>query len=114
MAGLETLANLPARTIHKHFAWVDGKKGGARLPDAHIPPIVRALCAILGRIEINDWTITADPEGPAFFAVAPIQDREVETREIEEGTASHFEYYAAQYREVYDDFDLIHYFLSDK
>lgn len=98
---LEKAAGIPARTMYRHFA------GLQPLPEKHIPAIVRAISARFGAVIVGEWTIWADPEGPAFFAKRSIPGREVECKEVAEGGASHFEYLAPEYREVFDEIGLI-------
>lgn len=105
-SGLEQAAGLPRNTLGKHYRWADGKPNGQECHRKHFPAIVRALCAAFGCIEIDDWRITSDPEGPAIFASRPIPGREAECIETENS----FEYLQSEWRQVYDEFDFSQYF----
>lgn len=106
-SGLESAAGLPKNTLGKHYRWADGKPHGQPCHRSHFPAIVRALCGAFGVIQVDEWRITCDPEGPAIFAIRPIPGRESETLEVEGGR---FEYLQPEWRQVYDDFDFAHYF----
>lgn len=106
-SGLETAAGLPKNTLGKHYRWADGKPHGQPCHHSHFPAIIRALCAVFGVVEITGWRITCDPEGPGIFASKPIPGREIETVEVAGGN---FEYLQPEWRQVYDDFDVAHYF----
>lgn len=108
--GLEKVARIPKNTLGKHYRWVDQKPDGRPINPDHAPGIVRAICAMFGTIDLDGWRITCDPEGPAIFAIRPISGREAETVELTEGN---FEYLQPEWRHVYDDFDFVHYFLTD-
>lgn len=101
-SGLEQAAVLPRNTLGKHYRFADGKPHGQPCDQKHFPAIVRALCAVFGVIEVSDWRISCDPDGPAIFAFRSIPGREAETVEINEGK---FEYLQPEWRQVYDDFD---------
>ena len=103
-SGLEQLAGLPKNTLGKHYRWADGKPNGQACHQKHFPNIVRALCAIFGSVKIDGLTITADPDGPAIFAVRPIEGRDVEC-------VGNFEYKQHQWRQVFDDLDFALFFL---
>jgi len=107
VTGVEKAAGIPARSLHKHLAFIDGKKGGQKLAWDHVPAIVRALCASYGCIEIEGWRLTCDPDGPAFFAEKAIDEAPNAT--TFDGV---FVYTVKMYRDVYDDFDLFNDFFQ--
>ena len=109
-SGLEVAAGIPRNTLGKHYRWADGKPNGQPCHRSHFPAIVRALCAVFGAIEIDGWRITFDPDGPAIFAMRPIPGREVEIKEIQNGSTVLYEYKEQQWRNLYDDFDFSQYF----
>ena len=109
-SGLESAAGLPRNTLGKHYRWADGKPNGQPCHRSHFTAIVRALCAAFGIIEIDGWRITCEPDGPSIFAIRPIPEREVEIKEIQNGSTVLYEYKEQQWRRHYDDFDFSQYF----
>ena len=101
---LEKSAGIPTNALGKHFAWRDGKEG-YQLPPAHIGPIIRALCAVFGNVQIGEVRLYTFENEPVIIGVMDIG--EPETIEIETGS---FEYRQPQRRSLYDPFDFVHYF----
>lgn len=99
---LEVAAGLPANTLGKYFS------GQSELPEKHIPAIVRALCSAFGPISIGGYTIHANNTEPAIIVIWPIPGRDITVTE----SGGAFQYHETQYREVYDDFDFVTYFLK--
>ena len=100
---LEKSAGIPINALGKHFAWRDGKEG-YQLPPAHIGPIIRALCAVFGNVQIGEVRLISFPDEPVIIGITDIGEPET----IEH--PGHFEYKQGQRRALYDDFDFVHYF----
>lgn len=111
---LEKMAGLPINSIGKHYRWIDGKQDGFPINPNHAPQIFRALCAIFGSVEVEGWRILSGDE-PAIITIKSIPGRAAEMVEQEDEIGNvFFEYFQPEYRNLYDDFDFVHYFLKDK
>lgn len=93
-SGVLKSAGIEPTAMSKH------QKGYQTLTWHHYPAIVRILCNQYGCIEVNGWTIRADPEGSAFFLSRAIRQGKVIEKD------STFEYTVIEDRVVCDDFDL--------
>lgn len=101
LSELERLAGCPGKTIHNAVA------GHQPLPKKWAGPIIRVLCGFFGNITVAGQTISVDEVPTIYFVSMPIPEREIESKEVSEGTSVHFEYLVPQYRDVCDEFDLI-------
>ncbi len=110
-SALEKIAGLPINSLGKHYRWIDGKKDGFPINPDHAPQIFRALCSIFGSVEVEGWRIVAGDE-PAIITIKAIPGRDAEIVEAE-GPHLTFEYLQPEYRNLYDNFDFVHYFLKD-
>lgn len=100
---IEKIAGLPHNQLLRHLLWLDGKDTGRKMPDLSAAPIIRALCGIFGVVKIKDYEIYIEPEASVF--IVKRRERTVS------GTKTPNLYRIEEYRQVFDDMDLVIVFL---
>lgn len=100
---LERAARVPDKALQKHYRHEDGKPGGRPLPPHHAAAIFVALCKVFQPIEVDGYTVRAEPG--MFFLYKQLKEREESVEVIDEDSGSYFEYKCVEVRSLLDTFE---------
>lgn len=110
IASLERAVGCSPRTIQNAMQHYKNPEKGRPLPDRWALPIIRALCADSGSIELVGWNIRADEMTLGFLLQQEIPNRPAKSKQIAAPDGGHYmEYSVPMYREYFDGPDFFHF-----